>query len=152
MQKQILFAFCRGEVSKTKSKITNKPSAKANFYLHFAEAKYLRRSQRLRISRVQKQIFICILPRRSIQNEVKDTKIPLSFVRKKRRQHGSSEKSTRYRTCSLFAPDKTQRGASRFRELLADTLSENTTGQPSERESHRIVRDRAPATPTAPLP
>ena len=65
-QKQILFAFCRGEVSKTKSKITNKPSAKANFYLHFAEAKYLRRSQRLRISRVQKQIFICILPRRSI--------------------------------------------------------------------------------------
>ena len=38
-------------------KDTNKPSAKAN--------------------------FICILPRRSIQNEVKDTKIPLSFVRKK---------------------------------------------------------------------
>ena len=27
-------------------KDTNKPSAKANFYLHFAEAKYLRRSQR----------------------------------------------------------------------------------------------------------
>ena len=40
-------------------KDTNKPSAKAN--------------------------FICILPRRSIQNEVKDSEIPLSFVRKKRR-------------------------------------------------------------------
>ena len=39
-----LFAFCRGEVSKTKSKITNKPSAKANFYLHFAEAEYLKPS------------------------------------------------------------------------------------------------------------
>jgi len=44
VQKQILFAFCRGEVSKTKSKITNKPSAKANFYLHFAEAEYLKPS------------------------------------------------------------------------------------------------------------
>ena len=35
-------------------KDTNKPSAKANFYLHFAEAKYLRRSQRY-----ENSPFIC---------------------------------------------------------------------------------------------
>ena len=39
VQKQILFAFCRGGVSKTKSKIGIKP----RFYLHFAEAGWSQR-------------------------------------------------------------------------------------------------------------
>ena len=55
VQKQILFAFCRGGVSTTKSKITIKPSAKAN--------------------------FICILLRRSIYMHNRNTK-SLRFVRR----------------------------------------------------------------------
>ncbi len=111
--------FCRGEVSKTKSKITNKPNAKANFY--------------------------CILPRRSIQNEVKDTKnSPFHFVKgEKATTARFVRKIHQYRTCSL--PLLTKRSGLPVPGTPRRYSFENTTGQPSGRGSHRIVRDRAPS-------
>ncbi|EDS02357.1 hypothetical protein ALIPUT_01880 [Alistipes putredinis DSM 17216] len=47
--------------------------------MHFAEAKYLRRSQRLRISRVQKQILFAFC-----RGEVSKTKSKILFICKKK--------------------------------------------------------------------
>gem|GEM_PF-5104927 len=57
VQKQILFAFCQGEVLETTLKNRKKPGRK-QVYLHFVGSKRLRRSQRLGKCRTEIQIYL----------------------------------------------------------------------------------------------
>ena len=65
-----LFAFCRGGVSKTKSKIVIKPRAKANLFA-FCRGEVSKTKSKIAIRPRAKANFICVLPQRSTSKIVK---------------------------------------------------------------------------------